>query len=83
MVPAILKINFRVRKKNSIPDKVTVLKRTSSKSRLASVLNELDGTARRILIGFFDSSWIRAANSETANVRKIKKIKENQKYNKR
>lgn len=62
-----------------MPDREVVLKTTSSNSRLASLFHEFDGIARRNMPGFFASSLMRAAKSETANVRMMRKIKENQK----
>lgn len=38
------------------------------------------GQARKARTGFFDSSLISALYNETANVREIRKINENQKY---
>lgn len=78
-VPATLKINFRVRKKNFMPDKATRLERMSPKNRFVSAFHKCDGTSRRTSIGFCDSSLIAAARSDTANVRKMRKVNENQK----
>lgn len=70
------KINFRVMKKNSLPDNATLLQTTSSKKRFASGFHWWDGTERKIFIGFLDSSLTWAANSETAKVRMITKTQE-------
>lgn len=79
MVPATLKINVRVRKKNLRPDKAMQLLATSSRNRFVSVFHKLDGTECKIMIGFFDSSCTLDANIETQKVRMITKIRENQK----
>lgn len=75
-LPAMFKINFRVMKKNSLPDNATLLLTTSSKNRFASGFHWQDGTERNIFNGFLDSSLTWAANNETANVRMITKIHE-------
>lgn len=72
-------MSFRVRKKNLQPDKATVSLTTSSEKRKASLHQECRGIARSTTIGFFDSSWMYDANSETATVLVIRKISENQK----
>lgn len=77
IVPATLKINFRVRKKNFNPDKATVLFTTSSRKRFVSLLHNVDGTECNIWVGIFDSSLTRDANNETTNVRMITKTQEN------
>ena len=74
MVPATERMSLRVRKKNRIPVNAIVSFTTCSQNRRTSVFHELDGTARRISIGFFDSSWISDEYNDRANVRDIKNI---------
>lgn len=68
-VPAMLKTNFRVRKKNCNPDNAIELLTTSLNRRFDSVFHESAEIERKIQIGLVDSSLTRAANSETASVR--------------
>lgn len=63
-----------------MPDNATTSLVTSSEKRLTSKHHESFGTARNALNGPFDSSLIEAEYSETANVRAIRNINENQKY---
>lgn len=79
IVPAMLKINSRVKKKNFNPDNDTELLTISLNSRFDSVFHESAEMERKIQIGFVDSSLIRAANNDTANVRIIRKTSEYQK----
>lgn len=74
-----VKMSLRVRKKNFIPENATVSATTCSQKRCTSVHQELVGNARRTSISFFDSSSISDEYKETANVRDIKNISENQK----
>lgn len=75
-----LKISFRVRKKNCKPESEMELLTTSLNSRFDSVFHESAEIDRRIQIGLIDSSLTRAANNETASVRTIEKTSVNQKY---
>lgn len=79
IVPTTLRISFLVMKKNSIPDRATRLHKMSRKNRFASPFHKCDGIKRRALIGFSDSSFMRAVNSDTANVRMMRKTNEYQK----
>lgn len=79
IVPAILKISFRVRKKNCKPDSEIELLTTSLNSRFDSVFHESAEIDRKIQIGRVDSSLTRAANNDTARVRAIEKASEYQK----
>lgn len=72
-------MSLRVRKKNLMPVNAIVSLTTCSQKRLTSVLHEFDGTERKILMGFFDSSWISEEYNERASVRDIKNTRENQK----
>lgn len=54
---------------------------TSSEKRRTSKFQASRGTARNACMGLFDSSWMPAEYSDTANVRDIRKMSENQKYN--
>lgn len=73
------KINFRVKKKNRNPDRATQLLIISLSSRFDSDFHESPEIERKIHIGFVDSSWIRAAQNATMNVRMMRKIIEYQK----
>lgn len=66
-----LKINFRVIKKNLIPDSAMVSRTISSKNRFVSVSHDCDGKIRKILIGFFDSSLMHVAENETTDARNM------------
>lgn len=75
-----LNTNFRVIKKNRIPDKAISSLITSFKKRSSSEFHWYEGTARRISMGFFDSSLTLAKENTTAHVRNITKTNEHQKY---
>lgn len=62
-----------------MPDNATVSLVTSSEKRFTSKHHASLGTARNAWMGFLDSSWMPAEYSETANVRDIKNMSENQK----
>lgn len=47
---------------------------------ITSIHQDSLGTALNISVGFFDSSFIPAAYKDTAKVRAIRNINENQKY---
>lgn len=69
-----LRINFRVKKKNCNPDSAIELLTTSLNSRFDSVFHESAEIDRKIQIGFVDSSLTRAANNDTASVRVTENI---------
>lgn len=75
-----VKMSPRVKKKNFIPDNATVSLAISSENRWASRHHECGGIVRKAYNGFFDSSWTFDAYNETASVRKMRKLNENQKY---
>lgn len=74
-----LNISCLVRKKNCMPDKATFPLTTSSVNRCTSMHHDPCGTDRSTSIGLFDSSWMPAEYSDTASVRVMRKINENQK----
>lgn len=78
MVPVTLNIIFRVTIKIH-PDNATSLLKISAKNRFVSLFHKCDGIVRRNLIGFRDSSLMRATNKATANVRTMRKANEIQK----
>lgn len=68
----------RVMKKNFLPDNAIQLFWTWCENLWVSLNHPSDGIVRRILSGFFDSSWIEDAMKNNADVRANKKSNEYQ-----